>query len=99
MREIGADTAMNTAPAAGRSTSCDRRNTIRNINVIMPTISVSAMKSAADGRIASAKSKECAHRVAVAAKAVGHEVATAAKRSAAETRAAFHGDKPDTPAK
>jgi hypothetical protein len=45
-----------------------------------------------------AKCKEGAHRVAVAAKAVGHEVATAAKRGAAETRAAFRGEKPGTPA-
>jgi hypothetical protein len=42
--------------------------------------------------------KKIAHRVAVAAKAVGHEIGTAAKRGAAETRAAFSGDKGKTPA-
>jgi hypothetical protein len=42
--------------------------------------------------------KEGAHRVAVAAKSVGHEIATAAKRGAAETRAAFHGEKEKTSA-
>ncbi len=41
--------------------------------------------------------KEGAHRVAVASKAVAHEVATAAKRGTAETRAALHGQKADTP--
>jgi hypothetical protein len=47
-----------------------------------------------DAKVVGAKCKEGAHRVAVAAKAVGHEVATAAKRGAAETRAAFRGEKP-----
>lgn len=42
--------------------------------------------------------KQIAHRVGVAAKAVGHEIATAAKRGAAETRAAFSGEKAKTPA-
>jgi hypothetical protein len=42
--------------------------------------------------------KKFAYRVGVAAKAVGHEIATAAKRGTAETRAAFSGDKPKTPA-
>jgi hypothetical protein len=51
-----------------------------------------------DAKTVGAKCKEGAHRVAVAAKAVGHEVATAAKRGAAETRAAFRGDKSGTPA-
>jgi hypothetical protein len=37
--------------------------------------------------------KQIAHRVGIAAKAVGHEIATAAKRGAAETRAAFDGEK------
>jgi hypothetical protein len=41
--------------------------------------------------------KEGAHRVAIAAKAVGHEIATAAKRGAAESRAAFRGEKVSTP--
>jgi hypothetical protein len=51
-----------------------------------------------DAKTVGAKSKEGAHRVAVAAKAVGHEVATAARRGAAATRAAFRGDKTETPA-
>jgi hypothetical protein len=51
-----------------------------------------------DAKTVGAKSKEGAHRVAVAAKAVGHEVATAAKRGAAATRAAFRGEKSETPA-
>ena len=51
-----------------------------------------------DAKTVGAKCKDGAHRVAVAAKAVGHEVATAAKRGAAETRAAFRGDKSGTPA-
>jgi hypothetical protein len=51
-----------------------------------------------DAKVVGAKSKEGAHRVAVAAKAVGHEVATAAKRGAAATRAAFRGEKSETPA-
>jgi hypothetical protein len=54
-----------------------------------------AVKS--DAKAVGAKCKEGAHRVAVAAKAVGHEVATAAKRGAAETRAAFRGEKSATP--
>ena len=41
--------------------------------------------------------KEGAHRVALASKAVAHEVATAAKRGAAQTRAAFRGEKSTTP--
>ena len=52
-----------------------------------------------DAKVVGEKSKEGAHRVAVAAKAVGHEVATAAKRGAAATRAAFKGEKSETPAK
>jgi hypothetical protein len=51
-----------------------------------------------DSKKTGAAIKEGAHRVAVASKAVGHEVATAAKRGAAATRAAFRGQKPDTPA-
>jgi hypothetical protein len=51
-----------------------------------------------DAKTVGAKCKEGAHRVAVAAKAVGHEVATAAKRGATATRAAFRGEKPETPA-
>jgi hypothetical protein len=51
-----------------------------------------------DAKVVGAKCKEGAHRVAVAAKAVGHEVATAAKRGTAETRAAFRGEKVETPA-
>jgi hypothetical protein len=51
-----------------------------------------------DAKTVGANCKEGAHRVAVAAKAVGHEVATAAKRGAAETRAAFRGDKAGRPA-
>ena len=50
-----------------------------------------------DAKVVGAKCKEGAHRVAVAAKAVGHEVATAAKRGAAETRAAFRGEKSESP--
>jgi len=50
-----------------------------------------------DAKVVGAKSKEGAHRVAVAAKAVGHEVATAAKRGAAATRAAFRGEKSESP--
>ena len=41
--------------------------------------------------------RDGAHRVAIAAKAVGHQIATAAKRSAAESRAAFHGARSGTP--
>jgi hypothetical protein len=52
-----------------------------------------------DTTAVSAKCKEGAHRVAVAAKAVGHEIATAAKRGAAETRAAFRGEKAEAPAR
>ena len=52
-----------------------------------------------DAKIVGANCKEGAHRVAVAAKAVGHEIATASKRGAAQTRAAFRGEKPETPAK
>ncbi|HLZ96718.1 MAG TPA: hypothetical protein VKP66_02160 [Steroidobacteraceae bacterium] len=55
-------------------------------------------KSKEGAKVVGEKTKEGAHRVAVAAKAVGHEVATAAKRGAAETRAAFRGEKPETPA-
>jgi hypothetical protein len=51
-----------------------------------------------DTKAVSAKCKEGAHRVAVAAKAVGHEIGTAAKRGAAATRAAFRGEKAETPA-
>lgn len=51
-----------------------------------------------DSLAVAAACKEGAHRVAVAARAVAHEVATAAKRGSAETRAAFQGDKLDTPA-
>ena len=51
-----------------------------------------------DAKVVGAKCKEGAHRVAVAAKAVGHEVATAAKRGASATRAAFKGEKSETPA-
>jgi len=49
-----------------------------------------------DTRAVGATFKEGAHRVAVAAKAVGQEIATAAKRGAAETRAAFRGEKAGT---
>jgi hypothetical protein len=42
--------------------------------------------------------KQIAHRVAIAAKAVGHEIGTAAKRGAAETRAAFGGERAKTSA-
>jgi len=51
-----------------------------------------------DTKVVGADCKEGAHRVAIAAKAVGHEIATAAKRGAAETRAAFRGEKVKTPA-
>jgi hypothetical protein len=51
-----------------------------------------------DTKAVGAGCKEGAQRVAVAAKAVGHEIATAAKRGAAETRAAFGGEKAKTPA-
>jgi len=51
-----------------------------------------------DSQVVGAKCKEGAHRVAVAARAVGHEIATAAKRGAAQTRAAFHGEKDAAPA-
>ena len=51
-----------------------------------------------DAKVVGAKCKEGAHRAAVAAKAVGHEVATAAKRGAAQTRAAFRGEKAESPA-
>jgi hypothetical protein len=51
-----------------------------------------------DTKAVSAKCKEGAHRVAIAAKAVGHEIGTAAKRGAAATRAAFRGEKAETPA-
>jgi hypothetical protein len=51
-----------------------------------------------DTKAIGAGCKEGAHRVAVAAKAVGQEVATAAKRGAAQTRAAFRGEKAGTPA-
>jgi hypothetical protein len=51
-----------------------------------------------DAKAVGESCKHGAHRVAVAAKAVGHEIATAAKRGAAETRAAFGGEKAKTPA-
>jgi hypothetical protein len=51
-----------------------------------------------DTKALGAGCKEGAHRVAVAARAVGHEVATAAKRGAAQTRAAFRGEKAAAPA-
>lgn len=51
-----------------------------------------------DAMAVGAGCKEGAHRVALAAKSVGHEIATAAKRSAAETRAAFSGEREKTPA-
>lgn len=51
-----------------------------------------------DTKTAAAQVKEGAHRVATAAKAVGHEIAGAARRSAAETRAAFKGEKGAAPA-
>ena len=51
-----------------------------------------------DSQIVGAKCKDGAQRVAVAARAVAHEVATAAKRGATQTRAAFRGEKPDSPA-
>jgi hypothetical protein len=46
----------------------------------------------------SERCKTIAHRVAIATKAVGHEIGTAAKRGAAETRAAFRGEKATMPA-
>jgi hypothetical protein len=51
-----------------------------------------------DSQVVGAKCKEGAHRVAAAAREVAHEVATAAKRGAAQTRAAFHGEKAAAPA-
>jgi len=51
-----------------------------------------------DAKAIGADCKEGAHRVAIAAKAVGHGIATAAKRGAAETQAAFRGEKAQTPA-
>jgi hypothetical protein len=50
-----------------------------------------------DTKAVGAACKEGAHRVAVASKAVSHEIVTAAKRGAAETRAAFRGEKTETP--
>jgi hypothetical protein len=50
-----------------------------------------------DAKAVGESCKHGAHRVAVAAKAVGHEIATAAKRGAAETRAAFGGEKAKAP--
>jgi hypothetical protein len=50
-----------------------------------------------DTKAVGAACKDGAHRVAVAAKAVAHEIATAAKRGAAQTRAAFSGEKSETP--
>lgn len=51
-----------------------------------------------DAKAVGATVKEGAHRVAAASKAVAHEIATAAKRGAAETRAAFRGEKVNSPA-
>jgi hypothetical protein len=51
-----------------------------------------------DAKVVGDNGKKFAHQVGVAAKAVGHEIATAAKRGAAETRAAFGGEKEKTPA-
>ena len=51
-----------------------------------------------DAKVVGDNCKKIAHQVGVAAKAVGHEIATAAKHGAAETRAAFGGDKEKTPA-
>ena len=51
-----------------------------------------------DANAVSDSCKKIGHRVAVAAKAVGHEIGTAAKRGAAETRAAFSGEKAKTSA-
>jgi hypothetical protein len=53
-----------------------------------------------DAKAVSDSCKKIGHRVAVAvaAKAVGHEIGTAAKRGAAETRAAFSGEKAKTSA-
>src|ERR1700730_5299089 len=53
MQEIGASTAVNTAPAIGPCTSCDRRNTNRNTSAIMQITNASAIKSAAAGKITS----------------------------------------------
>jgi hypothetical protein len=50
-----------------------------------------------DTKAVGAACKEGAHRVAVASKAVAHERVTTAKRGAAETRAAFRGEKTETP--
>jgi len=50
-----------------------------------------------DSQVVGAKCKEGAQRVAVAARTVAHEIATAAKRGAAQTRAAFHGEKAAAP--
>lgn len=60
-----------------------------------PATGFSHLKQTAqhDSRVAAAAIKDGAHRVAVAAKAVGHEIAMASKRGAAETRAAFKGEK------
>jgi hypothetical protein len=43
------------------------------------------------------RARKARNRVAVASKAVSHEIVTAAKRGAAETRAAFRGEKTETP--
>ena len=50
-----------------------------------------------DAKAVGASCREGAHRVAVASKVVAHEIATAAKRGTAETRAAFRGEKRETP--
>jgi hypothetical protein len=50
-----------------------------------------------DAKAVGAGCKEGAHRVAAASKVVAHEIATAAKRGAAGTRAAFRGEKTETP--
>src|ERR1700730_216581 len=54
MQETGASTAVNTTPAIGRCTSCDRRNTNRSTSATMQITNASAMRSAGDGKIRSA---------------------------------------------
>ena len=51
-----------------------------------------------DAKVVGDGCKKIAHRAALAAQAVGHEIGAAAKRGAAETRAAFAGEKAKTPA-
>ncbi|MHB8477015.1 MAG: hypothetical protein ACYDBZ_12105 [Steroidobacteraceae bacterium] len=51
-----------------------------------------------DSQVVGAKCKEGAQRVAASARAVAQKIATAAKRGAAQTRAAFHGEKAAAPA-